>query len=267
MDDETQAPAPAQDDDLLSWVPPELAQRAQYAAAKDAGVYQSKRIMKKKKEKRADFKKPPAGSHRELSLAFLLGGATLLVLGTILVAAGANGQQAVLDKTRLGFGLELSGRAALLCVYLLFLLPLRRETRRPALFTMMGALLLFNGAASWVTTMRDSPVGFLVAGVLLTLLLTPETWLLLGLARRKTSEKLAAVMGCGILFIIEPTNLAVALATPEKAQDPVYIIAMRVIQGACYIALLFTWPVLDRPVLAGKPENIDKGDTNDGQPE
>ncbi|MCL2299968.1 MAG: hypothetical protein FWC27_07465 [Firmicutes bacterium] len=260
MDDENLVPQEAEaapDDDLLNWTPPELTQRALYTAQKDAGNYQAKK-------KRLDLANPPEGKHKTLSLALLLGGVALLVLGTVLAAAGANGQQAVMEKGRLWYALWISGQAAKLCVFLLFLLPLEKDMRRPALFTLLGAGLVFEVASAILTTLHqqvEAQRSVLVAGtvflVLVCLACSPSLWLLLGLARRKTSERMAALAGCAFLFL-----------TVMTAGPPLYLAATGILQGACYIALLFTWPVLERPVLAAPPEEtIREGDEPDGQPE
>jgi len=281
MDDETLAPQEAPDDDLLDWVPPELEQRAILAAEKDAGIYRSKKIQRKRKEKLLDS--PPAGRHGKLALAFLLGAALLLVLGTILAATGANGQQALQEKTQLGFALWMSCKAATLCVLLLFFLPLDQAIRRPVMFTMMCAVLIFNLAGELVGNIREvtaqaaaeamegTPMEVLVASAvvlsLLSLAIHPDLWLLLGLARRKSREKLAAVVGCisvfGCLMMVISN-----LIKPETALAPIYLTAIDGLLWGCYVALLFTWPVLERPVSTNPPAiTISEGEETDGQPE
>jgi len=257
MDDENLAREQAPDD--LDWTPPELTQRALYTAQKDAGNFQGKK-------KRLDLKKQPPGNNRTLSLALLLGGALFLVVGTIVAATGANGQQAVLEKGRLWYALWMSGQAAMLCVFLLFLLPLEKDMRRPALFTVMGAGLAFSAVGEWIGSMHITTAGILAVSLLLALAFTSEVWLLLGLARRKTTERLACVMGSVNLFIGLVTLLG-NLANPNMADAPIYITVLRLLQGGCFVALLFTWPVLERPVLerpvlAAPP----KSDLNDGYP-
>jgi len=279
MDDETLAPQEAPDDDLLNWVPPELEQRAILTAEKDAGIYRSKKIQRKRKEKRLDFGKPPAGRNSKLALAFLLGAALFLALGTILAATGANGQQAMQDKTQLGFALWMSGKAAVLCVLLLFFLPLDKAIRRPVMLTMILASLIFNAAGELPGAMQTAAAGatgevptealvaIAVVGTLLGLVFFPDAWLLLGLARRRSSEKLAAVLGCVPVLVCLLTVIT-DLIKPEAAKRPVYLTAMEGLQLGCYVALLFSWPVLDRPVSTNPPAiNISEGEETDGQPE
>jgi len=264
MDDENLEQTP-QDDDLLDWEPPELTQRALYAAQKDAGLFRPK-------PKKLDFKSPPAGKHRTLSLVLLLCGALFLVLGTALAATGANGQQAVLEKGRLGYALWMSGQAAVLCTYLLYLLPLGRDTRRPVLLTVLAGGLLFSFGAALIAALPKNsglPPGGAIATLLVAVLLTSNLWLLIGLLRRKTSERLAGVMGCATVFL-GLLGLAGALLLPETATAPAGVTALEVLQIGCYTALLFAWPVLDRPVLAVPPqedseEELNEGDLNDGQ--
>jgi len=265
LDNENLIPQEAetpQDDDLLNWTPPELTQRALYTAQKDAGNYRGKK-------KKVDLSKPPAGKHRTLSLALLLSGAALLVLGTILAATGANGQQAVLEKGRLWYALWMSGQASTLCIFLLFLLPLDRDMRRPALFTVLGAGLAFFVPATIVTMLRqdgDMQAGALATGiifiVLVSLACSPSLWLLLGMARRRSGEKAAAVAGCVMVFL-NLMGLFGTLSGGANASPPAYVLALEILQGGCYVALLFNWPVLERPVLS----NPQEGGMNDGQPE
>ena len=254
MDDEnltqgTAGQTPPADDDLLGWMPPELTQRARYTAEKDAGIYPSK------KKKKMDFTKPPAGKHRALSLAMLIGGAVLLALSTTLAASGANGEQAVLEKGRIWYALWIIGQAASLCVYLLFLLPLSSDMRRPALFTIMGAGLLSSlggGLTALLGQRGDYALGFVIASIVFTLLLalafTPSVWLLLGLARRRTSERAAAVMGC-VNILIQLIGLIGKLTGSGTDSPPAYVTALDIVQCACFVTLLFNWPVLEQPVL------------------
>lgn len=275
MDDEnltqdTAEQTPPVEDDLLGWMPPELTQRARYTAEKDAGIYPSK------KKKKVDFNRPPAGKHRTLSLAMLIGGAVLLALSTTLAAAGANGEQAVLEKGRIWYALWIVGQAASMCVYLLFLLPLSRDMRRPALFTIMGAGLLCSlggGLIAILSQRGDYPLGFMIATTAFTLLLalafTPSVWLLLGLARGKTSEKAAAVMGC-VNVLVQLIGLIGKLTGSGTQTPPAYVTALDVVQCVCYVILLFNWPVLERPVLlqeAPAAPDESEGDKNDEQPE
>ena len=281
MDDETLAPQEAPDDDLLAWEPPELTQRAILAAEKDAGIYRSKKIQRKRKEKLLDS--PPAGRHGKLALVFLLGAALFLALGAILAATGANGQQAMQEKTQQGFALWMSGKAAVLCVLLLFFLPLDKAIRRPMMFTMMLASLIFNAAGELIGPIRNVTadaaavvaegvtvgvhVASLIVFTLFLLAFYPEVWLLLGMVRRKSRERLAAVLSCVTVFTFLMMVIS-NLTNPETITRPVYLTVIDVLQWSCYVALLFTWPVLDRPVSINPPAIItSEGEEPDGQPE
>jgi hypothetical protein len=260
MDDNNQVPAPAQDDDLLGWMPPELVERARAYEERDAGAGQPKG-----KRERMSFTAPPGGRHRALSLAALAGGAMLLLLGTLLSATGARGAQALLEKGRLWFALWLAGQAATLCVYLLCLLPLGQKPRRPALAAALGAGLAFALAAS-VTTMAPrggDSLPFRIISIFFALLLamafSPNSWLLLGLLRRRSSERFSALMG-SVNLAISLFGLTAALAK-GKTDASAPITALGLVQGLCYLCLVASWPILDRAVLS-KPEGA-----TDGQPE
>jgi len=257
MNDENLAPQEAQapaDDDLLNWMPPELVERARYTAEKDAKTFEPKK-------RRLNLVTPPAGKRKKLSLAALLCGVLLLAANTVLSATGANGQLAVMQKSRLWFALWMTGQAAMLCVYLLSLLPLSKEMRRPALLTVLGTVLIANSVSGIIVSLRqegDFPLAFLIGMIvfssLLILAFSPELWLMLGVLRGKTTEKLSAMMGSVILLI----SLIMA-----KRDAAAYLSALKFVQGLCYVTLLFSWPVLERPVLSKPTE----GEASDGQPE
>jgi len=260
MDDNNQTPAsPEPDDDLLSWMPPELVERARQYEERDAGTGQPKG-----KRRRVDYTAAPKGKHRALSLAALAGGGLLLILGTFLSATGSRGAQALPEKGRLWFALWLAGQAATLCIYLLCLLPMGQKLRRSALAAALGLGLAFALAAS-VTTMapRDSDsLSYRIITILFALLLamafSPNSWLLLGILRRRSSEKFSVLMGSVNLAIGLLGLIATLAGGKTDASTP--ITALGIVQGLCYLCLIASWPILDRAVLS-KPEGA-----IDGQP-
>ena len=259
MDDKDITPPP--DDDLLNWMPPELVERARQYEERDAGIQQKPNG----KRRRVDFTAPPEGKHRPLSLIALTIGALLLILGTTLSATGARGAQALLEKGRLGFVLWLAGQAATLCIYLVCLLPLRQKPRRPALAAALGLGLAFMLAASAITLPPRGSDGlaYQIVTFFLALALaaafSPNAWLLLGILRRRSSEKFSVLMG-GFTFAFGLLSLISTLAG-GRADASTPITALGVVQGLCYLTLIASWPVLDRSVLSKK------GGANDGKPE
>ena len=256
MAENNQPPTPEADDDLLNWMPPELIERAREYAQRDANTNPIKG-----KKKRIDYAVPPKGNHWALSLATLAGGALLLVIGTFLQGTGSLALKALEDKGDLWFSLWLAGQAGTLCVYLLCLLPLDKKLRRAALVLALSVSLAFGLAAS-VTTMRPgdsesiSPTAQLVVilfSLLIALAFHANTWLLLGVLRRKTTEKFSALMG-GITLAISLLGLLAGLS-----ETGALVTALGIAQGLCFLCLIATWPVLDRALLP-------KGET-DGQPE
>jgi hypothetical protein len=260
MDDNNRTPPPEPDDDLLDWMPPELVERARQTAERDAGA-----APPRAKRRRADYTKPPGGRRPLFSLAALAGGALLLAVGTALSATGARGAQGLAEKGRPGFALWLAGQSATLCVYLFCLLPLGRRARRPALAAALGAGLALSLAASLAAMLRGGrgkgiellSVAF---AALLTMAFSPNLWLILGMLRRRTTEKFSALMGSANLAV-GLVGLIAALAG-HKADRSTAFTALSLAQGLCYLALLASWPVLDRAVLP-----VQKGTADDGQPE
>ena len=264
MDNENIAPQ-EQNEDLLDWVPPELAERARIYEERDANT------SKKKAKRMRGPATPPEGKFQRGSLVLLIAGMSLLALNWFLAAVGVNGQQAVMQKGRLWFALWMVSQACTLCVYLLFLLPLGREMRRPALITIMGAGLLSNVVANASVIVReegDYSLGLrLTMAAIMTaiaLAVTPNVWLLSGLLRRKTAEKRAAALGL-ISIAISLVGLISTLAQGRAAaaSPPLYVNAIGIAQMLMYSFLLAGWPVLDRAVLTPKPE----GEMEDEQPE
>jgi len=259
MHDENVIPV---DEDLLDWMPPELVERARQTAEKDAGI-----ATRKTKKSRADLTTPPEGKSRPFSLAALAGGALLLIPVTYLSATGAGGAQNLLEKGRLWLALWLVSQAATLCAYLLCLLPLREAKRRSALVLALGAGLAFALAASAANMLRGTggntapslQIAALVVSMLLAMAVSPNLWLILGVLRRRSTEKFSALMG-GINLGIGALGLLAALAG-GKADALTPITALSLVQGLCYLCMLISWPILDRAVLS-EPEGA-----NDGQPE
>jgi len=120
----------------------------------------------------------------------------------------------------------------------------------------MGAGLAFSFTAGLLELLKQDNALSLGASIAMTavlmlvaLLFTPSVWLLLGLARRKTSEKMAGLMGCVNLFVILMVLLPRLAGVGTPTSTPIYVTALDLVQGVCYVALLFKWPLLDRPVL------------------
>lgn len=255
---------PQEQDDLLNWMPPELVERARITAEKDAKLYAPKK-------RRTNFSTPPKGDKPRFSLAALLCGALLQVLLIALMAVGANAQEAVQRNGRLWLALWLVSQACILCVYLLYLLPLGRETRRPVLATMLAASLASSaafGIAQLPSQKGDYPMWAVVASaafmVLLEMALKPNLWLLIGLLRRKPTEKFSALMGWAA-FALVTFGLITALAGKNTGpvSPPHYVTVLTMLSHLCHLGLIHTWPVLDRAVLSKQTE----GASTDGQSE
>ena len=269
------------DDDLLDWIPPELAERARATEEKDAGTTPPA----KGRKRRTDYAVQPKGTRRGLSLALLLCAMLMMIAGTIVQATGSNGLQAVLLKGRAWFALWVIGQAATLCIYLLCLLPLEKELRRLLLGTALGMNLAFGVAASVAAALNQEAAGMspalrilsIIFAPLVALLFSTNMWLLLGVLRRRTAEKISALMGSVALGIVLLGLLASLFPSPNSGppKTPVGVIALDLLQGAFWLGLLVTWPVLDRAVLArrtGDPTKNEnqqepEGDLNNGQPE
>jgi len=261
MDDEklTQPeipPPPEVDDDLLNWMPPELVERARIYDERDAKASES---MRKGRAKAVPT--PPAGRNKAFSLGALTAGAGLLAVYWALAGTGANGQQALQLRGRLWFALWMAGQAAMICIYLLYLLPLGGGLRRPALTAGLTVSLAVNIAANALLAAREegdysmgARIVMAIFSMLVVLAVSPNVWLLLGLLRRKTAEKRAAVLGC-VGIAISLIGLISTLASKEKAaaaSQPPYLTAVSIAQQLGYILLIGTWPVLDRAMLSKK---------------
>ena len=249
MDDKNLTPQEQNttEDELLAWVPPELVERAHATAEKDAG--RKPDGSGKMGRQRVNYAQPPAGSRRGLSLAALAGGILFLLSGTVFSAVSINSVQ----KTGpLAFALWMAGQVLSLCIYLLCLIPLGKKPRRALLMAAIGANLASGIAALMASS--EHKAGSIALSIFFGLFLSPNTWLLVGLLRRRTAEKLAVLMG-GIFLGISFLGLVGTLAS-GKAATPVHVTAINLAQGLCWLALLATWPVLDRAVLekSAQPE-------------
>lgn len=249
-----------QDDELMDWVPPELVERARLTAEREEKAAQ----MPSGPPKAKSFARAPKGKNKTLALAMLAGAILFLLVGTILAGTGNNAQISVANKGRVWLVLWLTSQALVLCMYLLFLLPLKRDMRRPSLITIMGAYLVFTAVSGGITLMKQDDGGStlgvriaaMVVATLIVLLLTPAFWLFRGALRRRSAEKAAALM-CFINVFVTFFSLISTLTkgAAATAATPVYVSALEVAQGICFFILLTQWPVLDRPVL-GPDEQI-----------
>jgi len=268
-------------------MPPELVERARVQAERDAQSAapgkpgRSRRARAQQKPVR--YVEPPRGEHRGRSLAAAVLGALLLSADSLWQALGT---RAPASRGMLWLALWGIGQAAGLCVYLLCLFPMGNKThygnslpmenpeptgnilptenklRRLALIAALGVSLLFGMAASVAAELRkgpgnDSPAVWITAlavATLLVLAFSPSLWLLLGALRRKTTEKFAAFTA-GVSLAVSLIGLILTLTGGKAAtaQPPVYIAALNLAQSLCFLYLIATWPVLDRPVLEPKP--------------
>ena len=87
-----------------------------------------------------------------------------------------------------------------------------------------------------------------IISVLANILLNPLLPLLIGIARKKSTEKTAGVFaaisfgGLAVLLIFTYTDVAMVVGVP-----PIYL--MKLYIYLAYSILFFTWPVLTRPIL------------------
>ena len=122
--------------------------------------------------------------------------------------------------------------------------------------------LLLSLAQGVATTLHSSPdpgplpvmlYALLVA--LLGSLLSPLPWLLLGAARRRDTEKLAALL-LGIALALSLLGTLTQLLPPRPGaapRDPVRPVQqINILQNLFFLLLIVTWPVLSRPVLEKK---------------
>jgi hypothetical protein len=254
--DEREQNEPGQDD----WMPPELVERIRVAAERDARaqVYPAKRRGKA----RRGLRSPPEGRFRDLSAAFA-------VLSFLALAAEAAlrvaGPFAAAELGRVGSpasALGLLRAAASLALLLLVVSAAPLRCYRAWLLALLAASLPLAFAHSIASALHSPnetsalpPVANAIAGALFAALLSAQPWLLLGAARRGSTEKLASLF-LGIALGL--TALAVLLQMLARRADPAAVPALTPLRALDMAHLLFfflllrTWPVLSKPIFEKK---------------
>jgi hypothetical protein len=232
-------------DDLLNWQPPELVARANDYAARDAAVaanVQEKQARSAKRQARKG--QPPVGKHPRLSLGALC----VCVIFTVLDMAQtyvfrASYEEALKSRGLLGLALGTALAVVFIALMLVILLPLRR--RRAVLAIALGLWIFIAGAQCVVTMLHGNAgvsaarlVAATAAGTLVILLLSPPLWLLIGCLRGKSTERLATAL-----------LLALAVVTVLSQRAKPLVCALSLVQNLSYALLLFSWPVLTKPML------------------
>ena len=267
---------PTEQDD---WMPPELVERARLAAERDAGSLEKREAKRAKEEKRRQrgigLRYPPAGRHRGLSAAFGVLSLLALLAGALLSFVGPFAAAELENEGPQGRLLGLLSLAALFALLLVMLLPVPKRAYRPALLALLGAALPLHLAQGMATALHRYPEGTAtmqaipnaILGAAVVTLLSALPWLLLGAARRRNTEKLAALF-LGIALSISLFGILAQLlpARPgQPAPDPVRPVQqINVLQNLFFLLLIVTWPVLSRPVLSNLvPEKKNLGENEE----
>ncbi|MDR0531195.1 MAG: hypothetical protein LBG83_03925 [Oscillospiraceae bacterium] len=246
---------------LSEWLPPELAERARVAAARDAQTAEriaAKKTKDRDKKNRKDREppKPPEPRNPRFALAITLLGLALYLAREVATALAAPGRAAGVAA------LNYAAAACTALVYVKFLVG--RRWHKPVLGALL-ALGLGCGVASalWSTALEPErsqrAIGY--ASAALALILSPMFWLLYGLLRRQSAERRAGLMQLVVLIISllslllggaarlmnlaqQKPAAAEPLITPERA--------LNFFEGVALLFLLMNWPVLDRTILGEK---------------
>jgi hypothetical protein len=240
-------------------MPPELLERARVSAERDAKTQEKLQARQDRYRGRGRLGAPPGGRHRALAAAW----AVLSLLG---LAAGVAGSFATAELGRadpLGAALGLLRVAATAALLLVALSSLPPKKYRAALLALLAAGVLLTFAQSFVGTLRSPsenaplpPAANAIGGALFATLFSAQPWLLLGAARRRSTERLAALLlgiSMGLFLFVILAQPLIRLANPGKELEVTPWDFVGMSHQLFLFLLLLSWPVVSRP-LRGKAE-------------